>query len=531
MEKAKVLIVDDRRENIDVLSELIASDEIEIFSAQSGEEALSHLMKNEFALALLDVQMPGMNGFELARLIRGVNRGKHLPVIFVTASQETSEIIFEGYGSGAVDLLFKPLDASVVRSKVQTFVRLHQQNELVRLQIEELKELRQKADNANQAKSQFLANMSHEIRTPLAAVLGFADTLSDKNLSFHDREQSVAAIRRNGELLLRLIDDILDLSRVEAHQLKMVTTEFLMNDLLADVEATLAPRAQQKGLQLKIGRLPEPQSKFRSDAIRLKQVLLNVLGNAIKFTDAGTVSLDLRLDPKYLDIQAPRQQRIIFEIRDSGLGIPHEDMAKLFQPFTQIDVSNRRRFGGSGLGLALSRQLAQSLGGDLKLLESELGKGSIFEISLVAEKLLPMKVAEPVPETIEEVPGVLKNKKILVVDDVSDNRALIVRYMKLSQATVLEAGSGQEAIDLVRDQDPDLILMDIQMPMMDGYEATQKIRLSGFNKPIVAWTAHAMKNDLSRCLAAGCNEIMTKPAKRRELVHLVTEFILHSRSA
>ncbi len=210
--KTKILIVDDLAENILALSRLIEADDVEILTASKPEEALNHILDNDFALALLDVQMPMMSGFELARLIRGVGKGRHLPIIFVTAQSTDTRVIFEGYESGAVDILFKPLDPHMVRSKVRVFVRLDQQSRTLASQVDVMARLKEEADAANIAKSRFLANMSHEIRTPMGAVLGFADVLSQADLTTQEKDEALASISRNGKLLLRIIDDILDLS-------------------------------------------------------------------------------------------------------------------------------------------------------------------------------------------------------------------------------------------------------------------------------------------------------------------------------
>ncbi len=522
MEKSKVLIVDDIRENVLVLSELLADENVQIYSAYNAEDALNHIVEHEFALALLDVQMPVTNGFELARLIRGVNRSRHLPVIFVTAQQETRDILFEGYESGAVDLLFKPLDPYIVRSKVRTFIKIDQQNALLCEQMEKVKELRRKAEEASTAKSQFLANMSHEIRTPLSSVLGFSEVLSQNSLDEKEREECVGAIRRNADLLLHLIDDILDLSRIEAHQIKLNESEFYLENVLNDIESSLGLRATQKGIHLRVDRAFDDQVRIFSDPMRIKQVLLNVVGNAIKFTERGAVTVQVRVEP--LKNAEEGACHLVFEVRDTGVGMTLAETQKIFKPFSQADDSNRRRFGGSGLGLVIAQQLAQSMQGNLRLIHSEVGVGSFFQLVLKTQ-LISDGRAQDLKPLVEIVTGSLKDRIILVVDDVSDNRILIARYLKNTGAQVLLASSGSEAVKLAASEHPDLILMDIQMPDMDGYEATQRIREQNFSGPILALTAHVMKEDVSRCFASGCDEVIMKPAKRNELINLMTEYI------
>lgn len=524
LEKTKILIVDDHKENILALSELIANPDLEILTAQRPEEALAHLLDHDFALALLDVQMPEITGFELAQLIRGVHKTRHLPVIFVTAQQQDQQIIFQGYESGAVDLLFKPLDPHIVRSKVRTFVELDKQNKLLKAKMEEVEVLRQKAEHANMAKSQFLANMSHEIRTPLASVLGFSDVLTQDELDEQERKDSVSAIRRNGELLLRLIDDILDLSKIEAHQLHFMRSDFVLGELLADVESTLSLKAKDKGIDLLFETSANLDQVYNSDFARVKQILLNVIGNAIKFTDKGSVTV--HLFQSRAKNSTEKTDRLIFEVVDTGIGISAEQTQKLFQPFSQADLSTRKRFGGTGLGLIISRQLARSLRGDLKLISSEFGKGSFFEISMEFD----WGRSEETPKFDKKVESTgkkldLTGKKLLVVDDVSDNRLLIERYMQGTHAEILLASNGLEAIDIALKQAPDLILMDIQMPEMDGYETVRRIRSQGFKKPILALTAHAMKEEGEKCIEAGCTAVLTKPARRQDLMARISEVL------
>ncbi|MNJ98606.1 Autoinducer 2 sensor kinase/phosphatase LuxQ [compost metagenome] len=529
LEKTKILIVDDHPENIVALSELILSDDLHIMTAQKPDEALAHLLDHDFALCLLDVQMPDMSGFELAQLIRGVHKTRHLPVIFVTAHQHDKNIIFQGYESGAVDFLFKPLDPHIVRSKVRTFVELDKQNKLLKNKMEEVEFLRKKAEQANLSKSQFLANMSHEIRTPLASVLGFSDVLTQESLPEEEKADSLSAIRRNGELLLRLIDDILDLSKIEAHQLHFLKSDFSLVELLNDVESTLDLKAEDKGIDLKFDFPKDISITYYSDAIRIKQILLNVIGNALKFTEKGSVTVRLSIHKNSHGIS---KDTLVFEVQDTGVGIAENDIGNLFQPFSQADLSSRKKFGGTGLGLVISRELARSLDGDLKLISSKPGVGSFFEITLGLERsantLAPSQseVKHQAPEALKTS---LANSKILVVDDVSDNRLLIERYMQGTGAQILQASNGIDAISLTEQENPDLVLMDIQMPIMDGYETVRRIRTGGYIRPIIALTAHAMKEEAQKCLDAGCDDVLTKPARRKELIARISETLEHDR--
>lgn len=528
MNKTNILIVDDRPENILALSSLIESDDIRIFSATSAEEALGLLVQQDFALALLDVQMPRITGFELARLIRGVKKFKNLPVIFVTAQPQDQSVVFEGYETGAVDLLFKPLDPHVVRSKIRVFVQLDQQSRLLKTQMELLERLKVQADVANTAKSHFLANMSHEIRTPLTAVLGFADVLSQEELSEPERNNCISAIHRNGELLLRLIDDVLDLSKIEAQKLDFEKHSFEIQELVKDVQSALAMKASKKGVDLKIELDDSVEGVYESDTSRIKQVLLNIIGNAIKFTTKGSVQVRVQTSHR------PHSDRtdLLIRVKDTGVGLSAEQAKRLFQPFIQADASTRRQFGGTGLGLMISKRIAQALGGDVVLADSALGRGSVFEIrfQLPRVDLDIQKVSSPTKQRpTDSANGKslsdVKGKRVLVVDDSSDNRALVHMFLRNSGLQLDFASSAQDAFRLVDENRPDLIFMDIQMPEMDGHEATQKLRKEGYKGPIIALTAHAMQEEHEKCLTSGCDSILTKPIDRNALLQCSLQFL------
>lgn len=515
MRKVKILIVDDYPENILALSELIAADDVEIFSAPNATEALELVSKNEFGLALLDVQMPEIGGFELATIIRSVARFTSLPIIFVTAHQQENSFAFNGYKTGAVDLLFKPLDPYMVRAKVRVFVEMAQQKTLLQDQVKELERLRRDADAANLAKSQFLANMSHEIRTPLSAVMGFADLLTRDQVTEKEREECAAAVKRNGDLLMRLIDDILDLSKIEANKLELDEEEFSLSELLREIDSTMSFRAHEKGVELNFAPFSFKQDSFVSDTVRIKQVLLNIIGNAIKFTKSGG---KVTVEPSVSEIGS--RYKLEVKVKDNGIGLTEEQAKNLFQPFSQADTSTKRKFGGSGLGLTISREIAIATGGDIRILSSAPGVGTTFQIEIYfdANQVTNSKSTRP-----QNLPGqaegsaYLKGLKILAVDDSPDNLTLISMYLKNSGADVTYAESAISAIAEAEKKAFDIILMDIQMPGMDGHEATEKIRKQGFKNPIVALTAHVLREEHEKCRASGCNDVLTKPISRATL--------------
>jgi two-component system, sensor histidine kinase len=525
----KILIVDDHIENIVALRELISFDNVEIHSAMNADQALELINKHNFGLLLLDVQMPVTSGFELAQIIRGVKRFRSIPIIFVTASQADQNIIFESYQSGAVDLLFKPLDPNVVRAKISIFIEISQQKNLLLKHVEELRRLRLEAEAANIAKSQFLANMSHEIRTPLAAVLGFSELLQRKLPHSPENDEFKDAIERNGALLMRIVDDVLNLSKFEAGHLKLENTDFNIDGFIKDIESTLSYRAKEKGLTLNFKNIENWQGNYIGDPLRLKQIFLNVIGNAIKFTKDGQVNVEFE---KICTDDSP----ILFSalVSDEGIGLSKQQIEGIFKPFAQADASTQRLFGGSGLGLVISKKIANAMGGNVEIVESELGVGSTFKISF---NMIPSQIKNQIlkssssqlntknKDSYNLTDDFLKDKTLLAVDDSPDNLTLLSFYLKKSGAKIITCSNGLDSIDVVKKNPVDIILMDIQMPLMDGHRATQAIRENGFKGPILAFTAHAIQSERMRCLKSGCDDIITKPINQKELLKAVNQLI------
>ena len=389
----------------------------------------------------------------------------------------------------------------------------------------ELKEATAEAQRANQAKSEFLANMSHEIRTPLTAIRGYLDLLSDpdeaSNLLSH-----LTTIRTNADHLLRIINDILDLSKIEAQRLNIESLVMSPATLLTDVHTLMQARASEKDLDLRLELDPKLPAAIRSDPTRLRQVLLNLIGNAIKFTLDGSVTLRAGWEPEN---ETTGHLRI--DVIDTGVGVPKDQLDRLFAPFYQADASVTRRFGGTGLGLTIARRLAQMLDGDISA-DSEPGRGSRFclrikvpvvagseAISLKADFLPSIARTDSLPLTDTSLEG----RRILIAEDTPVTLRLVDRFLTKAGAKVETTGTGREALERAQDAAAkhdwfDVILMDMQMPEMDGYTAVRELRANGYDRPIVALTAHAMASDRQRCLAVGCNDFLSKPIDRRRLL-------------
>jgi CheY-like chemotaxis protein len=366
--------------------------------------------------------------------------------------------------------------------------------------------------------------MSHEIRTPMTSILGFSEIALDELREASDLDEArraLATVQRNGEHLLRILNDVLDLSRMESGQMSVERGACDPGELLRDVHEWALPRASAKGLELELS-LPSRLPCLNSDATRLRQILFNLTDNALKFTERGRVELRAHIDTR----AAPA--RLAIEVSDTGIGLTPEQCGVIFDAFTQADESTTRRFGGTGLGLAISRNLAQLLGGELSVASTP-GAGSLFRLELPIDA--PAQAASSGERASVAASGPLSVRgHVLLAEDGVDNRRLIVRLLERSGMEVDVAENGRVALEFAlsawREGEPyDLVLMDMQMPEMDGYQATALLRSAGYPGPIVALTAHALASDRERCLAAGCDEYASKPIRAEGLRALLVRFI------
>ena len=384
----------------------------------------------------------------------------------------------------------------------------------------ELKQAKAAAESASRTKSEFLASMSHEIRTPMNAIMGIADLLAKTPLT-GEQDKYVQIFRRAGDNLLNLINDILDLSKVEASQLDLERTGFSLADLLEKVTEMVSVRAHEKNLALVTEIAPDVPTALVGDPTRLRQVLLNLIGNAIKFTEAGGVTLRVTRD---LDTSVPTALR--FTVVDSGIGIPSAHLARVFERFTQGDSSTTRRFGGSGLGLTISKRLVELMGGRIWV-ESHVGTGSTFSFAVPFEIWLDANRRAATPDGIGPEPP-LRALRILLAEDSMDNCTITAAYLEDTPYRIEVAETGAVACDMFAAGHYDLVLMDRQMPVMDGLTATRTIRAwehanDRLPTPIIALTASALKGDREKCLAAGCTAFLTKPIKQDVLLQAIKE--------
>ena len=397
-------------------------------------------------------------------------------------------------------------------------------------------ESRRRIEAASRAKGEFLANMTHEIRTPMTAILGYAELLDDVQ-DVQERRESVRVIRRNGEHLLAVISDVLDLSKIEAGKMSLEKKRCSLFREVADVAAMMRGRAMAKGLSLEVGyEYPVPET-IESDALRLRQILINLVGNAIKFTEAGVVRILVRaVDP---DLEPGM---VTIDVEDTGIGMEPGQIGRLFEAFSQVDGSDTRRFGGTGLGLTISRRLANMLGGNVTV-KSAPGAGSTFTLTLATGNLTgvgvrhnPLDAVSPTEEIANQVGTVRLNGRILLAEDGPDSQRLISSILRKAGAEVEVAEHGGMALEAVKASTRagrpfSLILMDMQMPQVDGYEATRRLREQGFASPIVALTAQGLPTDRVRCMAAGCDDYATKPISRSALLERCAHWLEVSRDA
>ena len=396
----------------------------------------------------------------------------------------------------------------------------------------------EEAQAADRAKSEFLANMSHEIRTPMTAILGYTDLILDRTIQGESVTDALATIKRNGEHLVTVINDILDLSRIEAGRMEISQTACSPAQLVGDIIELLRPTAAAKGVTLRAELSDAMPAWIISDPTRLRQILFNLVGNAVKFTEAGEV----RLTARWREGESGDPQ-LHCEIRDTGIGMSPDQVARLFTPFSQADATTARRYGGTGLGLAICRRLAELMGGTVNV-QSESRRGSTFTVTVTAPRtaepsaLLESSLAgvcpgpPPAPKS-DAIECVVSGLRLLLADDCADNQRLISHLLRKAGCTVDVVDNGESAFEQAlsaqeRGEPYDVVLMDMQMPLVDGYTATTRLRAWGYRRPIVALTAHSMETDRQKCLDAGCDDYDTKPIQKKRLLHVIARNVIEA---
>jgi signal transduction histidine kinase len=516
----RVLVADDTPPVCAILRYALEGDGYDVSVAYSGEDALAQIAASCPDVLLLDMEMPGMDGIDVLLGLKAREETRDISVIMVTPHNHDDRIA-DALEVGAADFITKPFSDTVVRARVRNVIRIRSRQRRV--------------EAATKAKSQFLASMSHEIRTPMTAILGFADLLySEGNISKAPRHRiaAIQTIKRNGEYLLGLINDILDLSKVEADKLDVERIRCSPVQVVVDVISLMQAKANEKGLSLEVEYADLIPETIYTDPTRLRQILINLVSNAVKFTESGSIRVVVRLVRE--DHDEPALQ---VEITDTGIGMTEEQVGKLFRPFQQAETCTTRKHGGTGLGLAISKRLARLLGGTL-LANSKPAKGSTFTVTIGTGSLKGVRLLHNLTEAALDAQRVDResslgrkrlNCRVLLAEDGLDNQRLISFVLEKAGVRVSVADNGQIAVELAlaarAEGEPyDVILMDMQMPIMDGYDATKKLRAEGYTGPIIAITAKAMTHDRQKCVDAGCDDYLSKPIDRAKFLSLVARY-------
>jgi len=511
-----ILLVDDNVSNLTILKEVLDRPDANIITCNIPADVIDLCIKEDISIALIDVKMPGLSGFELLNLIKQNPLTENVVVILMTGYSMSSEEVFLGLSSGAVDYLFKPLDMHITNAKITSLLTLvnyqrevEKKNKELEFYQKDLFQAVEEAKKGKEIKENFLANMSHEIRTPLNAIVGITNLLKTSELDDQQKEM-IRLMDFSSHALLGIVNDVLESFQIDAGKINLDLTDIDVTALFMSVTDTMRPLAVEKGLLLHHKIIGEVPAWVKADALRLNQILMNLINNAIKFTVAGQVEVTLKVGEKN-----DGRTALEFTVKDSGLGIPESAIKEIFERFEQVQDKSWQKFGGTGLGLSIVKRLAELMGGSIKV-NSVLGEGTSFIFTALFEHanelfIKPALQDSPPAEELSD----LKHVRVLLVEDNVINQFVAIRILQQWNVKVDCALNGLEAFHKVAAQEYDLVLMDTHMPVMNGIESTRKIRTElpeGKNNiPIISFSASVIEHEQQEARNAGVNDFLEKP--------------------
>ena len=526
----QILLVEDDPKLEEILAASLHEDNIDLTAARDGHEAMTAIHAKKHDLILLDLGLPGIDGFEVLRLLKMDAVGQSIPVIVLTAWHSTTDKL-RGFELGAVDYITELFELVELRARLRATLRTKRLQDEINLTNQQLDAARLAAKEAARAKSEFLANMSHEIRTPMNAILGFSELLRTQMAASKERNY-LDAISSSGRTLLTIINDILDLSKIEAGKLELKYEPVSVARLVDEIQKLFSIKAGEKGIQLLMEMDPKLPRGLLLDEVRLRQVLFNVVGNALKFTEKGHVKIKAWAEPMAIGASSsaayePDETRVtlVLEILDTGIGIPKAQQDHIFGAFSQVAGQSTRKFGGTGLGLTITKRLTEMMHGKIKV-TSEPGQGSAFRFEFPNVAITQLAESDTVATSGEGDFNQFAPATILVADDVALNRALLTGYFEGTGHKVVLAENGLEALEQAEKHRPDVILMDMRMPELDGHEATRRLKANASLKhvPVIAVTASSFREEEAKARKI-CDGFIRKPFNRAELIAELKRFL------
>ncbi|MCK5200183.1 MAG: response regulator, partial [Spirochaetales bacterium] len=510
-----ILVVDDEPALLNLTCKILGKHGFNVISAENAEKALDILEHETVDLLITDILMPEMNGYELCIKLQDNENTKGIPVIFLSALNEINEKI-KAFETGGVDFISKPYQSAEVLARVQTHLKLRRLQinleAIVEERTQELAKRNKELIEANKEKSNFLANINHELRTPLNCISGLLSVLDSMDFSESER-YFLDMASSSAKHLSSIIQDILTLPDIDSGRLGLFNNTVRIEELIKKTVNILTPKARKKGLEIIVDG-SDYTGDFIGDRIRITEILEKLLSNAIKFSKSGTIGVSYTVDSSLKLI-----------ISDTGIGIPKNKIDKLFIPFNQLEDPYTKMYEGIGIGLAIIKNILDLMGGKISV-ESEVGRGSVFTVHIPNNIAIQKIEQKKIPDKPKDNRLDISKLTLLIAEDESINRLYLKNILKTVKHRVLEAKNGKEAVEITISEKPDLIFMDIGMPVMNGVEATKQIRKTdSFSEiPIIALTAHTHKKDIEHFLKSGLNEVITKPFQESDIHSVIRKY-------